>query len=56
MTRLLVSGIIPGGEPELYALALDRKLTLRLRRTAWINMDWVWAAAPVVTGIGVLLK
>jgi hypothetical protein len=33
-----------------------RKLGLALLRTAWFNMDWLWAAALVVTGVVVLLK
>ena len=33
-----------------------RKLGLALLRTAWLNMDLVWAGALVVTGIAVLLK
>jgi hypothetical protein len=32
-----------------------RRLGLRLLRTAWINMDWVWAGALVVTGVVVLI-
>ena len=32
-----------------------RKLGLRLLRTAWINMDWIWAGALVVTGLIVLV-
>ena len=32
-----------------------RKLGLNLLRTAWFNLDWLWAAALLVTGIGVLL-
>jgi hypothetical protein len=40
----------------LAAWTVYRKLGLGLLRTAWINMDWVWAAALVVTGIVVLLK
>ena len=28
-----------------------RKLGLGLLRTAWINMDWLWAGALVVTGV-----
>lgn len=31
------------------------KLGLRLLRTAWFNLDWLWAAALVVTGVVVLL-
>jgi hypothetical protein len=33
-----------------------RKLGLRLLRKAWLNVDWVWAGALVVTGVIVLLK
>ena len=33
-----------------------RKLGLSLLRTAWINVDWLWAGALVVTGVSVLLK
>jgi hypothetical protein len=40
----------------LAAWVVYRKLTLSLLRTAWINMDWVWGGALVVTGIVVLLK
>jgi len=38
------------------AFVVYRKLGLSLLRTAWINMDWVWAGALTVTGIVVLLK
>ena len=31
------------------------KLGLRLLRTAWFNLDWLWAGALVVTGIVVLV-
>jgi hypothetical protein len=40
----------------LAAWVVYRKLPLSLLRTAWINMDSVWAGALVVTGIVVLLK
>jgi len=33
-----------------------RKLGLSLLRKAWINVDWVWAGALVLTGLVVLLK
>jgi hypothetical protein len=39
----------------LAAWIVYRKLGLNLLRTAWINMDWVWAGALVVTGLVVLL-
>jgi hypothetical protein len=32
------------------------KLGLKLLRHAWLNMDWVWAGALVLTGLLVLLK
>jgi hypothetical protein len=38
------------------AWVVYRKLGLSLLRTAWFNMDWVWAAALVVTGVVVLLN
>ena len=41
---------------SLAAWVVYRKLGLSLLRSAWINMDAVWAAALVVTGIVVLLK
>ena len=33
-----------------------RKLGLALLRTAWFNLDWLWAGALVVTGIVVILQ
>jgi len=38
------------------AWVVYRKFGLSLLRTAWVNMDWVWAGALVVTGVAVLLK
>jgi hypothetical protein len=40
----------------LAAWVVYRKLGLGLLRTAWFNVDQAWAAALVVTGIGVLLN
>jgi hypothetical protein len=40
----------------LAAWVVYRKLGLSLLRKAWINLDWVWAGALVVTGLVVLLK
>jgi hypothetical protein len=40
----------------LAAWLVYRKLGLSLLRTAWFNLDWVWAVALVMTGIVVLLK
>ena len=44
---LLVMGVV--------AWVVYRKVGLALLRTAWINMDWLWAGALVVTGVVVLL-
>jgi len=38
------------------AWAVYRKLGLSLLRTAWFNLDWLWAGALFVTGVVVLLK
>jgi len=40
----------------LAAWLVYRKLGLSLLRTAWFNMDWLWAGALVATGIVVLMK
>jgi len=40
----------------LTAWVVYRKLGLRLLRTAWLNLDWLWAGALVATGVVVLLK
>ena len=40
----------------IVAWIVYRKLGLALLRTAWFNVDWLWAVALAVTGIGVLLK
>ncbi len=40
----------------LVAWVVYRKLGLALLRTAWFNMDWLWAGALVVTGAVVLLR
>jgi hypothetical protein len=40
----------------LAAWIVYRKLGLSVLRQAWINMDWVWAGALVITGVVVLLK
>jgi hypothetical protein len=39
----------------LAAWAMYRKFGLGLLRTAWFNLDWLWAGALVVTGVVVLL-
>ncbi len=40
----------------LAAWLVYRKLGLRILRTAWLNMDWLWAGALVLTGAIVLFK
>lgn len=44
---LLVTGLV--------AMIVYRRLGLRMLRSAWINLDLIWAAALVLTGIGALL-
>jgi hypothetical protein len=41
---------------SLAAWIVYRRLGLSLLRTAWFNVDWMWAAALVVTGAVVLAK
>ena len=33
-----------------------RKMGLAFLRTAWFNMDWLWAGALVISGVAVLLR
>jgi hypothetical protein len=40
----------------LAAWVVYRKLGLGLLRKAWFNLDWMWAAALVVTGLFVLVR
>jgi len=40
----------------LVAWIVYRKLGLALLRTAWFNLDWLWAAALVAAGAGVILS
>jgi hypothetical protein len=40
----------------LAAWVVYRKLGLSLLREAWFNLDWMWAAALVVTGLFVLVR
>jgi hypothetical protein len=40
----------------LAALLVYRKLGLAFLRKAWLNLDWVWAGALVVTGLAVLFR
>jgi hypothetical protein len=39
----------------LIAWVVYRKVGLAILRTAWFNLDWLWAGALVVTGLVVLL-
>lgn len=41
---------------SLVAWLVYWKLGLRLLRTAWFNLDWLWAGALVVTGVVVLVS
>ena len=43
------------GVTALIAYVVYRKLGLALLRTAWFNLDWLWAGALVVTGVVVLI-
>lgn len=38
------------------ALIVYRKLGLMILRSAWINLDWIWACALIVTGLVVLAR
>jgi hypothetical protein len=40
----------------LAAWVVYRKVGLHVLRRAWLNLDWVWAGALVITGLVVLLK
>jgi hypothetical protein len=40
----------------LAAWGVYRKLGLSLLRKGWLNVDWLWAGALVLTGLAVLLK
>jgi hypothetical protein len=39
----------------LVAWLVYRRLGLAFLRTAWFNLDWVWAGALIVTGLAVLV-
>ena len=47
LTYLVVTALI--------AWVVYRKLGLAVLRTAWFNLDWLWAGALVVTGVVVFL-
>ena len=40
----------------LIAWVVYRRFGLSLLRTAWFNLDWIWAGALVITGLIVLLN
>jgi hypothetical protein len=40
----------------LIAWIVYRKVGLAILRTAWFNLDWLWAGALVITGVAVLLN
>jgi hypothetical protein len=40
----------------LAAWVVYRKVGLAFLRTAWFNLDWLWAGALVATGVAVLVK
>jgi len=40
----------------LIAWVVYQKAGLAFLRTAWLNLDWVWAGALVVTGVAVLVR
>jgi hypothetical protein len=44
------------GVMTLAAWVVYRRLGLAFLRAAWLNLDWVWAGALVVTGAAVLLR
>ena len=44
------------GVMTLAALLVYGKLGLAFVRTAWLNLDWIWAGALVVTGVAVILR
>jgi hypothetical protein len=41
---------------SLTAWVVYRRLGLNVLRTAWLNLDWIWAGALVVTGVVVLFS
>ncbi len=40
----------------LTAWIVYRRVGLRMLRSTWLNLDWLWAAALVMTGLVVLVK
>jgi hypothetical protein len=58
MAGLLATGVHTAGYlavTGLIAWVVYRKLGLALLRTAWFNLDLIWAAALVVTGLATLV-
>jgi hypothetical protein len=56
---LLAVGVHTGAYLLVMALAawvVYRRLGLAFLRTAWFNLDWLWAGALVMTGVAVLLR
>jgi hypothetical protein len=41
---------------SLVAWVVYRRIGLSVLRTAWLNVDWIWAGALVITGVVVLLS
>jgi hypothetical protein len=39
----------------LVAWIVYRKVGLAILRTAWFNLDWLWAGALVLTGVAIVL-
>jgi hypothetical protein len=56
---LLAVGVHTGAYLVVMTLAawiVYRKLGLAFLRTAWFNLDWLWAGALLITGLAVLLR
>ena len=59
ITANIAEGLAPPLPEWVMALSawiVYRRLGLSLLRTAWFNVDWLWAGALVVAGIVVLFK
>jgi hypothetical protein len=41
---------------SLVAWVVYRRIGLSVLLTAWLNVDWIWAGALVITGVVVLLS
>lgn len=53
---LVVHTVAYLGTAGIVAHVVYRKLGLGVLRTAWFNLDWIWAVALVVTGLAVLVR